>query len=98
MLATTRADVNGVVRRRMDVRKVSFAPMADATTITNMEYGGITPFGLPTGWPILIDAAVASAGPVVVGSGIRGSKIVVDGALLAQLPGAEVIDGLATAG
>jgi len=97
ILATTRADVNGVVRRRMDVRKVSFAPMAEATAITDMEYGGITPFGLPAGWPILIDAAVATAGLVVVGSGIRSSKIVVDGAALAQLPGAEVIDGLATA-
>ena len=95
VLATTRADVNGVVRRRMDVRKVSFAPMDDATTVTKMEYGGITPFGLPAGWPILIDTAVASAGLVVVGSGIRGSKIVVDGAVLAELPGAEVIDGLA---
>jgi prolyl-tRNA editing enzyme YbaK/EbsC (Cys-tRNA(Pro) deacylase) len=96
VLATTRADVNGVVRRRMDVRKVSFAPMADATTVTEMEYGGITPFGLPAGWPILIDAAVTTAGLVVVGSGIRGSKIVVDGALLAQLPDAGVIEGLAT--
>jgi prolyl-tRNA editing enzyme YbaK/EbsC (Cys-tRNA(Pro) deacylase) len=97
ILATSRADVNGVVRRRLDVRKVSFAPMADATTITGMEYGGITPFGLPAGWPILIDAAVPAAGLVVVGSGIRGSKIVVDGAVLAGLPGATVIDGLATA-
>jgi prolyl-tRNA editing enzyme YbaK/EbsC (Cys-tRNA(Pro) deacylase) len=96
VLATTRADVNNVVRRRMDVRKVSFAPMADAVAATGMEYGGITPIGLPAGWPILIDAAVAAAGPVVIGSGIRGSKIVMDGAALGLLPGAEVIDGLAT--
>jgi len=95
VLATTRADVNGVVRRRMDVRKVSFAAMADAVEATGMEYGGITPIGLPSGWPILIDAAVAAAGPVVIGSGIRGSKIVIDGAALADLPGAEVISGLA---
>ncbi len=96
VLATTRADVNTVVRRRMDVRKVSFAAMADATSVTGMEYGGITPIGLPAGWPILIDAAVAAAGPVVIGSGIRGSKIVIDGAALGILPGAEVIEGLAT--
>ena len=96
VLATTRADVNNVVRRRMDVRKVSFAAMADAVAATGMEYGGITPIGLPTGWPILIDAAVAAAGPVVIGSGIRGSKIVIDGAALGRLPGAEVIEGLAT--
>jgi prolyl-tRNA editing enzyme YbaK/EbsC (Cys-tRNA(Pro) deacylase) len=60
-----------------------------------MEYGGITPIGLPAGWPILIDARVPAAGPVVIGSGIRGSKIVLDGALLAELPGAEVVEELA---
>ncbi len=96
VLATTRADVNGVVRRRMDVRKVSFAPMDDAVAVTGMEYGGITPIGLPAGWPILVDAAAAAAGPVVIGSGIRGSKIILDGADLGRLPGAEVIKGLAT--
>jgi prolyl-tRNA editing enzyme YbaK/EbsC (Cys-tRNA(Pro) deacylase) len=95
VLATTRADVNGVIRRKMDVRKVSFAAMADAVEATGMQYGGITPIGLPAGWPILIDAAVAAAGPVVIGSGIRGSKIVIDGAALVELPGAEVIEGLA---
>lgn len=97
VLATTRADVNGVVRRRLDVRKVSFAAMADAVELTGMEYGGITPFGLPAGWLVLVDRAVTHAGPVVVGSGIRGSKIVVDGADLALLPGAEVMDDLARA-
>ncbi len=95
ILATTRADVNGAIRRRLDVRKLSFAAMADAVRLTGMEYGGITPIGLPEGWPVLVDAAVAAAGPVVIGSGIRGSKIVLDGARLADLPGAEVIDGLA---
>ena len=95
VLATTRADVNGVVRRRLDVRKISFAPMDEATGRTGMEYGGITPIGLPAGWPVLVDAAVAAAGPVVIGSGIRGSKIVIDGAALAALRGAEVLEDLA---
>jgi prolyl-tRNA editing enzyme YbaK/EbsC (Cys-tRNA(Pro) deacylase) len=95
ILATTRADVNGVVRRHLDVRKASFAPMAEAVELTGMEYGGITPIGLPAGWPILVDAAVAAAGPVVIGSGIRGSKIALPGAALAGLPGAVVVPGLA---
>lgn len=95
ILATTRADVNGAIRRRLDVRKLSFAPMAEAVERTGMEYGGITPIGLPGDWPILVDAAVVTAGPVVIGAGIRGAKIVLDGALLADLPGAEVIEGLA---
>lgn len=91
VLATTRADVNNVIRRRLDVRKISFAPMDAATARTGMEYGGITPIGLPADWPVLVDSAVAVAGPVVIGSGIRSSKIVLDGALLAALPSTEVL-------
>ncbi|WP_354527976.1 YbaK/EbsC family protein [Nakamurella sp. UYEF19] len=95
VLATTRADVNNVVRRLMDVRKVSFAPMDEAVNLTGMEHGGITPIGLPDGWPILVDSAVAAAGPVIIGSGVRRSKIVIDGALLGELPGAQIVEGLA---
>jgi len=94
VLATTRADVNGVVRRRLDVRKVSFAAMADAVDATGMEYGGITPIGVPAGWPVLVDPAVASTPLVVVGSGLRRSKLVLPGASLLRLPGAELLAGL----
>jgi prolyl-tRNA editing enzyme YbaK/EbsC (Cys-tRNA(Pro) deacylase) len=91
VLATDRADVNGAVRRLLDVRKASFAPMSEAVELTGMEYGGITPIGLPAGWPVLVSAEVAAAGPVVIGSGLRRSKLLVDGALLGALPGAEVV-------
>lgn len=94
VLATTRADVNGVVRKRLDVRKASFAATDTAVELTGMAYGGITPFGLPGGWPVLVDAAVPAAPAVVVGSGIRGSKLVVPGSVLGQVAGAEVVDGL----
>ncbi len=97
VLATTRADVNGLARRRLDVRKASFAATELAVAETGMEYGGITPVGLPPGWPVLIDAAVAAAPQVVVGSGIRRSKLILPGAVLAGLPGAEVLDGLGRA-
>ena len=95
VLATTRADVNGVVRRRLDVRKASFAAMDEAVRLTEMAYGGITPFGLPRDWPILVDPAVASAPAAVVGSGLRESKIITSGELLAALPGAETVPDLA---
>jgi prolyl-tRNA editing enzyme YbaK/EbsC (Cys-tRNA(Pro) deacylase) len=95
VLATTRADVNGVARRRLDVRKASFAAQDETIEHTGMEYGGITPLGLPTGWPVLIDAAVAAAEQVVVGSGLRRSKLLLPGAVLAALPRAEVLHGLA---
>lgn len=96
VLATTRADVNGVVRRRLDARKASFAPMEDAVTFTGMEYGGITPIGLPAPWPIYIDAAVLARDVVVIGSGLRRSKIALPSAALAELPNAEVVAGLAS--
>lgn len=92
VLATTRADVNNVVRRRLDVRKISFAPHEDAVRLTGMEFGGITPIGLPEEWPILIDSQVASCAEAVVGSGVRGSKLLLSGAVIAALPGAEVLD------
>ncbi|HEV2780089.1 MAG TPA: YbaK/EbsC family protein [Actinophytocola sp.] len=95
VLATTRADVNNVVRRRLDVRKASFAPTDTAVELTGMAYGGITPIGLPDGWPLLIDARVARAPELIIGSGIRGSKLLISGPALAALPHAEVIDGLA---
>jgi prolyl-tRNA editing enzyme YbaK/EbsC (Cys-tRNA(Pro) deacylase) len=60
-----------------------------------MEYGGITPIGLPDGWPVWIDARVAAADRVIIGSGIRGSKLELPGAALARLPGAEVVEDLA---
>lgn len=92
VLATHRADVNGVVRRHLDVRKISFAARADAIARTGMEFGGITPIGLPDDWPILVDRAVADAGPVVIGSGLRRSKVLVDATDLLTLPGALVLD------
>jgi len=96
VLATTRADVNGVVRRRLDARKASFAPMDDAVALTGMEYGGITPIGLPADWPVLIDRSVLDRSMVVIGSGLRRSKIVLPPAVLATLPSAELVDGLAS--
>lgn len=95
VLATTRADVNGVVRRHLAARKASFAPMDEAVELTGMEYGGITPIGLPASWPILVDPRVIDTPYVIVGSGVRHSKIALPGPALGLLPGAEVVDGLA---
>ena len=94
VLFTTRADVNGVVRRRLDVRKASFLPMDRAVELTGMQYGGINPIGLPDDWPILIDRRVVETEVVLIGSGLRGSKLLLPGRLLTDLPSAEIIDGL----
>ena len=95
VLAATRADVTGVARRELDVRKASFAATEEAVRLTGMEYGGITPIGLPAGWRIMVDGQVAATARVVIGSGVRRSKLALPGGLLGRLPGATVIDGLA---
>ncbi len=95
VLATTRADVNGVVRRHLDVRKASFAAVDDAVELTGMEFGGITPIGLPADWPVLVDARVVGLPAAIVGSGVRRSKLLLPGAALARLSNAVVLPDLA---
>ncbi|MCX5192383.1 YbaK/EbsC family protein [Streptomyces sp. NBC_00249] len=90
-----RVDVNGAVRRHLGARKVSFAPMETAVELTGMEYGGITPLGLPDDWPLLVDTAVRDMPHVLIGSGRRRGKLIAPGKLFAELPGAELIEGLA---
>lgn len=93
--ADTRADVNNLVKRTLDVRKASFLPMDRAVAESGMEYGGITPVGLPVSWRVLVDPRVLEIDVAVIGSGVRRSKLLVPGRLLAELPGAEVVVGLA---
>jgi prolyl-tRNA editing enzyme YbaK/EbsC (Cys-tRNA(Pro) deacylase) len=92
--ATKRVDVNGVVRKRLDVRKASFLAQELAVERSGMAYGGITPIGLPAEWALLVDADVVVTPVVLIGSGIRASKLLVPGALLAELPNAEVVESL----
>lgn len=91
VLATTRADINGVVRKHLGARKISFASMDTAVSLTGMEYGGITPIGLPPEWPILIDDNVIRQGRVIIGSGMRASKLLATTDVLAGLPNTEVL-------
>lgn len=92
--ADTRADVNGLVKRTLDVRKCSFLAMERAVEESSMEYGGITPVGLPAGWRMLVDSRVLDIEVAVLGSGVRRSKLLVPGPLVGALPGAEVVEGL----
>lgn len=92
--ADTRADVNNAVKRRLDVRKASFLSMDQAVTDSGMEHGGITPVGLPAQWRLFVDESLLDVPMVVVGSGLRRSKLLLPGRLLAELPGAEVVPGL----
>ncbi len=92
--ANRRADVNALVKRTIDVRKCSFLSMDRAVAESAMEYGGITPVGLPEEWRILVDESLLDVDVVIIGSGLRRSKILLPGHLLAKLPRAEVLPQL----
>ena len=92
--ADTRADVNNLVKRTLDVRKASFLSMDRAVEESGMEYGGITPVGLPPAWRVLVDEACLDIPAAIIGSGVRRSKLVVPGHLLGELPRAEVLADL----
>src|SRR4051794_17611650 len=95
VLATTRLDVNGAVRRRLGTRKASFASADETKAITGMMIGGVTAFGLPATLPLWIDAAVLGRERIVLGGGSRDCKFLVPPGALSTVPGAEVVDGLA---
>jgi prolyl-tRNA editing enzyme YbaK/EbsC (Cys-tRNA(Pro) deacylase) len=95
--ADTRTDVNQRVKRLLDVRKPSFLSMERAVAESAMEYGGITPIGLPATWRVLVDSAVLDMRLAIIGSGVRRSKLLLPGPLVGRLPAAEVIDGLGLA-
>ena len=96
LLATTRLDVNGIVRRRMGARKVSFADPGDTAARTAMVLGGVTAFGLPPEYPVWVDARVLEAESVVVGGGSRSMKVRVSPEVFRHVPGAEIVSDLAT--
>jgi prolyl-tRNA editing enzyme YbaK/EbsC (Cys-tRNA(Pro) deacylase) len=89
-----RADLNNVARKTLGAKRVSFAPLDEVLAETGMEYGGITPLGLPETYPILIDSRIAAMERLIVGGGFRRSKISVPGKVLAELPNALVVEGL----
>ena len=96
-LATTRLDVNGVVRKRLEARKASFASAEETKALTGMEIGGVTPVGLPDGLAVWIDSAVLARERIIVGGGTRSAKVFLSPRDLATLPNVEVVEGLAKA-
>ncbi|HEY7468793.1 MAG TPA: YbaK/EbsC family protein [Acidimicrobiia bacterium] len=95
VLATTRLDVNGVVRRRMEVKKASFANAEQTMETTGMAIGGVTVFGLPPTIPVWVDRRVLECDWIIVGAGSRTAKIRLDPAQLIDRAGFEVVDDLA---
>ena len=96
VLATTRLDVNGAVKRRLDAGKVSFASADETAALTGMAIGGVTALALPTDLPLWVDAAVMARPRIILGGGSRSIKVHVDPEVLRKLPNVEVVEGLAS--
>jgi prolyl-tRNA editing enzyme YbaK/EbsC (Cys-tRNA(Pro) deacylase) len=95
-LAPYRLDVNRTVRDRLGARKASFAPAEETAGLTGMQIGGVTVFGLPVDLPIWVDSRVMTRERIVLGGGSRSWKVLAPPSILGALPGAEVVEGLAT--
>lgn len=89
-LGSLRLDINGAVKAALGAQRVSFAKREAAVEQSRMEFGGITAFGLPDDWRVLVDAAVMAREQVVMGAGVRAAKLLLPPDLLRQLPNCEV--------
>jgi len=95
LLATTRLDVNKCVRKKMGVKKCSFASADETKALTGMEIGGVTALGLPESLPLWIDSKVMQCDYIILGGGSRSIKIKVSPAVFDLTPNTEIVEGLA---
>lgn len=89
-----RADLNNLVKKHFSAKRISLAPLEKVLEATKMEYGSITPFGLPESWKILIDNLLTNKEKIIVGGGRQISKLLLPVSTLLSLPNAEVIENL----
>lgn len=92
--ASGRLDVNRRVRGLLGVPRVSFASAEDTVLATDMLVGGVTPIGLPEGWPIYVDEEVRALSSVILGGGNRSSKIELHPLDLERVPGLQFVPAL----
>lgn len=71
-----RVNSGAVLKHAMDATKPSFANLDDVIAMTCMEFGSITPVGLPDDWQVLIDSSVKELDEVIIGGGRVDAKFV----------------------
>jgi len=87
-------DLGGVLRKHVNARIVSMAPLDFVLEATQMEHGSVTPVGLPPEWRIFIDANLKDTKRLIVGGGLKKSKLQLPLTALLELPQAELLEGL----
>ncbi len=95
LLADSRLDVNGVVKKKLGIRRTSFASAEESAAVTGMVLGGVTPFGLPDNLPVWVDGWVMTRDRIVLGGGSRDRKMLAAPTVLERLPNVEIVPDLA---
>jgi Cys-tRNA(Pro) deacylase len=64
------------LRRHFGQSRLSMASEAEVLTVTGYVIGAVAPFGLPQPVPVLLDERVLTQSKVSIGSGVRGTTII----------------------
>ena len=95
LLATTRLNINNIIRKKLGARKVSFANIEETVKLTAMDIGGVTPLTLPSTLPLWVDSRVMQRDSIVLGGGNRSSKIKISPKIFNYTLNTEIVEGLA---
>lgn len=90
----SRVELNKTVRRFLNARNVSLAPLEQVLEKTQMEYGSITVLGLPQDWPILIEQRILLNERIILGAGKVNAKLSIPTKLLTELPNSYFIQDM----
>lgn len=64
------------LRRHLNQSRLTLASPEEVRQVTGYELGAVSPFGLPSPLPVLVDASVVAQEEVSIGSGVRGTTII----------------------
>ena len=85
---------SSTVKKILESRDVTFSPLEEIIEATGMEYGSITPIGLPENYHILIDPLVLDNERIIVGGGLKKSKILMPSQTLLEIPNSKIVENL----
>jgi Cys-tRNA(Pro)/Cys-tRNA(Cys) deacylase len=80
------------LRRHFGQSRLTMATEAEVLAITGYPIGAVAPFGLPKSLPVLIDESVAAQEEVSIGSGVRGTTVILRMADLLRALGNAKVD------
>lgn len=78
------------LRQKLGQSRLTMASEEEVLAVTGYQTGAVSPLGLPQPLPVYIDDSVTAEEEISIGSGLRGTTVILRTAdLLGALPGAE---------